>query len=95
MVQSFNLDESAGWGSAFFQGLAFNGLIGSIAVLFIMRRIFYCLGIHDFKFLFLVFFLVFSIDSAFVSPRVWAYFFIIIAINQLVEKKPITLFKYE
>ena len=94
-IERFNLDESAGWGSAFFQGLAFNGLIGSMVVLFIMRRIFYCLGVHNLKFPFLVFFLVFSIDSAFVSPRVWAYFFIIIAINQLTEKKPITLFKYE
>lgn len=69
----------AGWGNAFFEIPVYGGFVFTILLMALL--------LHSFKRLhfsrllgFGCFFLIFNFDSGFVSPRVWCYFMVVMAI---------------
>lgn len=80
-MERFDIDESAGWGSALFQGIAFSGILGSLLFAFALKKHLQSIALYDHILILFVFLIVFSADGAFVIIRPWAYFFIIMAVH--------------
>jgi hypothetical protein len=85
-MERFDVNEEAGWGSALFQGIAFNGVVGSFIFVVLFKKYLMLLELHRYSFVLLTFLIVFSADGAFVIVRPWCYFFIIMAVVHVTKR---------
>jgi hypothetical protein len=76
-LERFYLMADAGWGNAFFQFVAYCGLVGGAAFLWWIGTMCKKLIVKDWASMLFVFFVVFNVDGAFNIVRPWAYFFVL------------------
>jgi len=75
--QRFLLVPDSGWGNAFFQFVAYCGVIGSLVFLWWVAQLSKQLIGADWVSMLFAFFLIFNMDGAFNTARPWVYFFLI------------------
>lgn len=76
-LEQFYLSPDVGWGNAFFQGIAYCGLLGSAAFLWWITFLSRKLVSFDWPAMLMTYFVSFSLDGAVNLVRPWIYFFLV------------------